>query len=144
MHTGGGFSGKGFKFDENEAAAVNERKKFQKAALGLADSDDEDLEQDIDQQIESMFATKRTVKEIKAPFGKLLILFNIRTQSTTFLVLLIGINPAMAAQASANAGSAVDKLELAKKLASKITFSKNSSFDTKFATQQAAESILKG
>lgn len=50
----------------------------------------------------------------------------------------------MAAQASANAGSAVDKLELAKKLASKITFSKNSSFDTKFATQQAAESILKG
>lgn len=71
MHTGGGFSGKGFKFDENEAAAVTERKKFQKAALGLQDSDDEDLEQDIDQQIESMFATKRTVKEIKAPLGKL-------------------------------------------------------------------------
>lgn len=70
MHTGGGFSGKGFKFDETEAAAVNERKKFQKAALGLQDSDDEDLEHDIDQQIESMFATKRTVKEIKAPLGE--------------------------------------------------------------------------
>lgn len=70
VHTGGGFSGKGFKFDENEAAAVNEKKKFQKAALGLVDSDDEDLEHDIDQQIESMFATKRTVKEIKAPLGK--------------------------------------------------------------------------
>jgi ATP-dependent RNA helicase DDX46/PRP5 len=70
VHSGGGFSGKGFKFDENEAAAVNERKKFQKAALGLADSDDEDLEHDIDQQIESMFATKRTVKEIKAPLGE--------------------------------------------------------------------------
>ncbi|KAK9686096.1 Helicase conserved C-terminal domain [Popillia japonica] len=27
VHTGGGFSGKGFKFDESEAAAVNERKK---------------------------------------------------------------------------------------------------------------------
>lgn len=70
VHTGGGFSGKGFKFDESEAAAINEKKKFQKAALGLADSDDEDLEHDIDQQIESMFATKRTVKEIKAPLGK--------------------------------------------------------------------------
>ena len=35
VHTGGGFSGKGFKFDEAEAALVNEKKKFQKAALGL-------------------------------------------------------------------------------------------------------------
>lgn len=31
----------------------------------MADSDDEDIEQDIDQQIESMLNTKRTVKEIK-------------------------------------------------------------------------------
>ncbi|GJQ73634.1 hypothetical protein Trydic_g13977 [Trypoxylus dichotomus] len=120
VHTGGGFSGKGFKFDESEAAAVNERKKFQKAALGLQDSDDEDLEHDIDQQIESMFATKRTVKEIKAPLGI--------------------INPA-----SINAqNTAVDKLELAKRLASKINLTKSMSGDTKFATQQAAESILKG
>ncbi|XP_068913333.1 probable ATP-dependent RNA helicase DDX46 [Tenebrio molitor] len=120
VHSGGGFSGKGFKFDENEAAAVNERKKFQKAALGLADSDDEDLEHDIDQQIESMFATKRTVKEIKAPLGL--------------------INPA----AMGNSHTAIDKLELAKRLASRINLSKNISLDTKFATQQAAESILKG
>lgn len=119
VHTGGGFSGKGFKFDENEAAAVNERKKFQKAALGLADSDDEDLEHDIDQQIESMFATKRTVKEIKAPLGL--------------------INPA-----AITTHTAIDKLELAKRLASRINLSKNISLDTKFATQQAAESILKG
>ncbi|KAK9675232.1 DEAD/DEAH box helicase [Popillia japonica] len=118
VHTGGGFSGKGFKFDESEAAAVNERKK--KAALGLQDSDDEDLEHDIDQQIESMFATKRTVKEIKAPLGI--------------------INPA-----SINAqNTAIDKLELAKRLASKINLTKSMSGDTKFATQQAAESILKG
>ncbi|XP_064213354.1 probable ATP-dependent RNA helicase DDX46 isoform X2 [Tribolium castaneum] len=119
VHSGGGFSGKGFKFDENEAAAVTERKKFQKAALGLADSDDEDLEHDIDQHIESMFATKRTVKEIKAPLGL--------------------INPA-----AMNTQTAMDKLELAKRLASRINFSKNISLDTKFATQQAAESILKG
>ena len=32
---GGGFSGKGFKFDESEAMAVSEKKKFQKAALGM-------------------------------------------------------------------------------------------------------------
>lgn len=40
--------------------------------------------------------------------------------------------------------AAVDKLELAKRLASKITLSKHGCLDTKFATQQAAESILKG
>lgn len=40
---------------------------------GMQDSDDEDLMNDIDQQIESMLAPKRTVKEIKAPasFGAL-------------------------------------------------------------------------
>ncbi|CAH1112047.1 unnamed protein product [Psylliodes chrysocephalus] len=122
VHTGGGFSGKGFKFDESEAAAVNEKKKFQKAALGLADSDDEDLEHDIDQQIESMFATKRIVKEIKAPIGI--------------------INTA--ALSASGGVTAVDKLELAKRLASKINLTKSATLDTKFATQQAAESILKG
>lgn len=35
-------------------------------------------------------------------------------------------------------------MELAKRLASKINLTKNISSDTKFATQQAAESILKG
>lgn len=122
VHSGGGFSGKGFKFDENEAAAANERKKFQKAALGLQDSDDEDLEHDIDQQIESMFATKRIVKEIKAPKGI--------------------INPAAVGVAGQN--SALDKLELAKRLASRINLTKNLGTDAKWATQQAAEAILKG
>lgn len=45
---------------------ANEKKKLQKAALGLQDSDDEDIEGDIDQQIETMLAPKRIVKEIKA------------------------------------------------------------------------------
>jgi ATP-dependent RNA helicase DDX46/PRP5 len=35
--------------------------------LGLQDSDDEDVMNDIDQQIETMLAPKRTIKEIKAP-----------------------------------------------------------------------------
>ncbi len=42
-----GFSGKGFKFDETEHALANERKKLQKAALGLHDSDDEDQALDV-------------------------------------------------------------------------------------------------
>lgn len=45
--------------------AANERKKFQKAALGLQDSDDEDVEGDLDQHIETMFAAKKIIKEVK-------------------------------------------------------------------------------
>lgn len=119
VHSGGGFSGKGFKFDEQEAIAANERKKIQKAALGLADSDDEDdIENDIDQQIESMFATKRTVKEVEAP--------------------VITTNTAVTVVTNTNS----NKLELAKKLASKINIARN--LDAKGATQQTAEAIFKG
>lgn len=123
VHTGGGFSGKGFKFDETEAMMVNEKKKFQKAALGLQDSDDEDLEHDIDQQIESMLAPKRIVKEIRAPLGS--------------------INPTNTQGATSNQPS-TDKLELAKRLASRINMAKNLGAEAKGATQQAAEAILKG
>ena len=38
---------KGFKFDETEAHLAHERKKLQKAALGLQDSDDEDVTADV-------------------------------------------------------------------------------------------------
>lgn len=37
-----GFGGHGFKFDETEHQMAAERKKLQKAALGLQDSDEED------------------------------------------------------------------------------------------------------
>ncbi|PNF43480.1 putative ATP-dependent RNA helicase DDX46 [Cryptotermes secundus] len=123
VHTGGGFSGKGFKFDEAEAMMVSEKKKFQKAALGLQDSDDEDLEHDIDQQIENMLAPKRIVKEIKAP---------------------IGMNPGAPVVPSQLIPSATDKLELARRLASRINMAKNLGAEAKGATQQAAEAILKG
>ncbi|KAF7997590.1 hypothetical protein HCN44_006161 [Aphidius gifuensis] len=122
VHTGGGFSGKGFKFDESEAALANEKKKFQKAALGLQDSDDEDVENDIDQKIESMLAPKRTVREITRPVAA-------------------AANITIPGQPVA---SATDKLELAKKLASKINIAKNLGAEAKGATQQAAEAILKG
>ena len=42
-----GFHGKGFKFDETEAQLADERKKLQKAALGLQDSDDEESGVDV-------------------------------------------------------------------------------------------------
>lgn len=124
VHTGGGFSGKGFKFDEQEAAAANEMKKLQKAALGLADSDDEDdLENDIDQTIENMFATKRTVKEVEAP---------------VIPAAVIPIPTPVVPVAS------TDKLELAKRLASRINVAKNLGAEAKVATQQTAEIIFKG
>lgn len=129
VHTGGGFSGKGYKFDEQEAAAVKESKKFQKAALGLQDSDEEDdLEQDIDAQIENMFAAKRNVKEVLvAP-----------------VIITSNMQAAAAAASAAATVSSTDKLELAKKLASRINIAKNLGVEAKGATQQAAEAILKG
>ena len=65
VRVGGNFHGKGFKFDETEANFASEKKKFEKAALGLEDSDDEDIEGDINQHILNLMNTKRTVKEIK-------------------------------------------------------------------------------
>ncbi|OQV19458.1 putative ATP-dependent RNA helicase DDX46 [Hypsibius exemplaris] len=59
----GGFSGKGFQFDESEKTAAKEAKKAQKAALGLNDSDDEDEEGNIDQHIEDLFKSTRRVKD---------------------------------------------------------------------------------
>lgn len=142
VHTGGGFSGKGFKFDEQEAAAVKENKKLQKAALGLQDSDDEeDLENDIDQQIENMFAAKRNVKEIEAP----LIIGNAgAATSTAATTTTVSATVTTPAPPVASAAQQTEKLELAKRLASRINMAKNLGFEAKGATQQTAEAILKG
>lgn len=44
----GGFEGKGYKFNEQEAAMADERKKMQKLAFNLhGDSDDEDADVDV-------------------------------------------------------------------------------------------------
>lgn len=132
VHTGGGFSGKGFKFDEQEAAAVKENKKLQKAALGLQDSDDDDdLENDIDQQIESLFASKRNVKEVDPS-----------AIATTAPVVTVTAPAASASQPAT--GIQADKLELARRLASKINIAKNLGGDAKPTTQQTAEALLKG
>lgn len=158
VHTGGGFSGKGFKFDEQEANAVKENKKMQKAALGIQDSDDEEEdENDIDQHIEHMFAAKRNVKEIEAPLivgGNNAAGQGSNAPTTVAAAAAAAANAAAAinANAAANAKPAANpasaqqtqKLELAKRLASRINMSKNLGSEAKDATQQAAEAILKG
>ena len=50
-----GFHGKGYKFDETEEQLAAERKKAQRTALGLQDSDEEEGGVDIDQQVENTF-----------------------------------------------------------------------------------------
>ncbi|XP_071447908.1 probable ATP-dependent RNA helicase DDX46 isoform X1 [Hetaerina americana] len=178
VHTGGGFSGKGFKFDEAEAQMANEKKKFQKAALGLQDSDDEDLEHDIDQQIESMLAPKRIVKEIKAPttgngtatgqnptpasIASMAGLLNIAglapmaslagmsglaglqgVANLSNIQSLAGVLPSVGFPVPSNPVTA-DKLELARRLATRINMAKNLGSEAKGASQHAAELILKG
>ncbi|XP_057308530.1 probable ATP-dependent RNA helicase DDX46 [Hydractinia symbiolongicarpus] len=61
-----GFTGKGFKFNDEEAARVNESKKMRKFALGLQDSDDEaeaaeNAMEKIDADLEKAFSNKPKV-----------------------------------------------------------------------------------
>ncbi|XP_034462788.1 probable ATP-dependent RNA helicase DDX46 [Hippoglossus hippoglossus] len=131
-----GFSGKGFKFDETEHALANERKKLQKAALGLQDSDDEDGALDIEEQIESMFNSKKRVKDLSAPGS--------------------ASGPAGSASNAAAAGGGgmpgagppsagnIQKLEMAKRLALKINAQKNLGAEAQDVMQQATNAILRG
>uniref|UniRef100_A0A8D0VA48 Probable ATP-dependent RNA helicase DDX46 n=1 Tax=Sus scrofa TaxID=9823 RepID=A0A8D0VA48_PIG len=98
--------------------AGNKRKKLQKAALGLQDSDDEDAAVDIDEQIESMFNSKKRVKDMAAP----------GTSSVP----------------APTAGNA-EKLEIAKRLALRINAQKNLGIESQVdVMQQATNAILRG
>jgi len=59
-----GFSGKGYKFNEEEAMMHDERKQLQKFQLGLQDSDEEDLmtqkQDELENAIEAIMGGKRT------------------------------------------------------------------------------------
>uniref|UniRef100_A0A8C5ACT8 Probable ATP-dependent RNA helicase DDX46 n=1 Tax=Gadus morhua TaxID=8049 RepID=A0A8C5ACT8_GADMO len=126
-----GFSGKGFKFDETEHALANERKKLQKHALGLQDSDDEDGPLDIDEQIESMFNSKKRVKDLSAPGSS------------------GGSGGAMSSSGGVtslgppSAGN-IQKLEMAKRLALRINAQKNLGAEAQDVMQQATNAILRG
>lgn len=125
---------------------------------GLQDSDDEDLENDIDQQIESIMAPKRIVKEIKASAvgaagvpGMCIWFRNCVISSVIsfkFLCILLLILSKFSSEVIPSTGAAPtgpsDKLELAKRLASRIQVAKNLGVDAKVMTQVTAEAILKG
>ncbi|XP_044078651.1 probable ATP-dependent RNA helicase DDX46 isoform X3 [Siniperca chuatsi] len=130
-----GFSGKGFKFDETEHALANERKKLQKAALGLQDSDDEDGALDIEEQIESMFNSKKRVKDLSAP-GAATGPAGAGSATAAAPGGLPGLGPTSAGN--------IQKLEMAKRLALKINAQKNLGAEAQDVMQQATNAILRG
>ena len=71
---------------------------------GLQDSDEEDIENDLDEQIETLMAAKRIVREVQAS------------------TLVHGGSGAAASNIPSK--TATDKLELAKRLASRINLTK--------------------
>uniref|UniRef100_A0A3P8WG51 Probable ATP-dependent RNA helicase DDX46 n=1 Tax=Cynoglossus semilaevis TaxID=244447 RepID=A0A3P8WG51_CYNSE len=131
-----GFSGKGFKFDETEHALANERKKLQKAALGLQDSDDEDGALDIEEQIESMFNSKKRVKDLSAAGAAAGAAGAVSSTAAVSAGGLPGLGPTSAGN--------IQKLEMAKRLALKINAQKNLGAEAQDVMQQATNAILRG
>ncbi|XP_070186691.1 probable ATP-dependent RNA helicase DDX46 isoform X2 [Littorina saxatilis] len=149
-----GFKGKGFKFDEMEAQLADDRRKVQKAALGLHDSDDEDAGMDIEQKIEDMFASRKRVTDVAKPMPGQPQMMNMPNMQN-----LPGLPPQMnqglmgpLPPFTFNFGpiplvvqqQTGGKLELAKRLAAKINMQRNLGPDAPDITQLAAASIMKG
>ncbi|CAF3886237.1 unnamed protein product [Rotaria magnacalcarata] len=123
VKTTGGFSGHGYKFDSSETQLKDEQKKMQKLVMGLADSDEDEESQDIDQQIQSLFNSKKSVKAK----GDAPVLPN-----------------APAAQNDDGSGSTAandtaSKFEKAKQLAARLTFTKA---ETRDSIQEATTSLF--
>lgn len=150
---GSGFSGKGFKFDEAESHLKTEKKKFQRAALGIQDSDDEDAEGDIDREIESMLAPKKRIKELMpgpsvtgqgAPASNVAGASGIAIPGTA---VPLGAAPATAAAPS---GTVSEKLEMARMLACRINMTRTFSApstpapEITMTPQSATEAMLRG
>ncbi|KAG0414824.1 hypothetical protein HPB47_008026 [Ixodes persulcatus] len=145
---GSGFSGKGFKFDEAESHLKSEKKKFQRAALGMQDSDDEDAEADIDREIESMLAPKkRVIKELPSPAAPTVnqgILGPGFGRGVPLPMIALG------STAPAPAGGVSEKLEMARMLACRINMTRTFSApsqptpDIPQTPQSAAEAMMRG
>ena len=114
VYTASGFRGKGFKFDEAEAQLADERKKLQKAGLGLQGSDDEFDDEDMDKKIEEMFASRKRITDADQPSAN---------QTTV---------------------SNQEKLEMAMKAASQISALRNIGDGSTDVNQKAVTSILSG
>lgn len=120
-----GFKGKGFKFDETEAQLADDRKKLQKAALGLQDSDEEDAGVDIEQHIEDMFASRKKVTDVTKP--------------------VVPIQMQQQPQSIQSNVTNQQKLELAKRVAARINIAKKLGPESQdIIIQQTASAILKG
>ena len=120
-----GFTGKGFKFDDAEAAKATEAKLKRKSDLGLADSDDDDefALLTMDKKLDQLFSGKAKVKDQKVP------------------LLPTPNMPPMPLNTDASKSLAV-----ASAIADKIMQSKNIYIGggVSTATQEAASSVLKG
>jgi len=124
VKTGGGFTGQhGYKFDSSETQLKDEQKKMQKVVMGLGDSDEDEEDQDIDQQIQSLFRSKKSIKAK----GDAPVLPNAST----------GQNDEGGSSTTAN--DAASKLELARKAASRLTFAKS---ETRDSLQDATTAIF--
>ncbi|CAF0885674.1 unnamed protein product, partial [Didymodactylos carnosus] len=141
VKSGGGFSGKGYKFDSSEEQMTDERRKVQIVMMGIHDSDEEEESVDIDQQIDSLFKSKRRIKDkteipVTQP-GTGAGAGSSSPASTT----ASGTASTTATPAVTTAAEAAAKLELAKKYASRINFNKSESRDT---VQLATTSLFQG
>lgn len=116
-----GFTGKGFKFNAEEDAKVNEAKKIQKWALGLQDSDDEaeaeeKAVEEIDKQLDAVFSKGKPHIKKAAPEAK----------------------------GEQIKGEQQAKLNLATSIAAKINQKIIAGTNNMDPTQQAASQIIKG
>ena len=128
-----GFGGKGFKFDEKEAAKDAESKLKQKSSLGLADSDDEDQYAllTMDKKLDSIFNNRVQVRDPKAPL--------LPVQANNKPALLPTPPPS-------------ERLDRAMQIASNIMSAKNlappqiiaGGVGASLAAQEAASSVMKG
>ena len=120
---GSGFGGKGFQFNEQEAQLISEKRKFEKVALGLQDSDDEDPEEAINEEIEKALMPKKPKQQSINP--------QVQTNPTNN-----SVNTAQTPTApNLSALSNSEKIELAKKAALRILANK---------TTSTAEAFLRG
>jgi ATP-dependent RNA helicase DDX46/PRP5 len=132
----GGFEGKGFKFNEQEELVSDERKKLQKVAFGLhMDSDEEDADVDLDEQIEDLFKSKRTLKDkVEAEQAAAVAAAAVSAIATaTGTTSTTANGPTNVASVLATAPSSLaavaDKLKMAKGIAEKVSANKSANKD---------------
>ncbi|CAF1073639.1 unnamed protein product [Rotaria sp. Silwood1] len=115
----GGFSGHGsYEFNSSEIQLKKKQKSIQAVAMGLADFDEEEESQVIDQQIQSLFNKSK---------------INIKTNDKTL------VNQNEETNGSTTVNDIASKLKLATQVAARLTFTKS---ETRDAIQEATTSLF--